>query len=120
MSSVAVPTVTPPLDDGRAPAGEARRGAGAHRRPHSRRQPSAGGASLRGVLRVVRQEPSAVIFMAQLLAILLYPTMESSHAGRALFSAFGIAILGLVVRAVRSSPGRTCIGVLLAVPATIL
>src|SRR3712207_1059333 len=59
-------------------------------------------ASVPAVLRIVRQEPSAVLFMAQLLAILVYPAMESTDTGRALFSAFGIAILGLVVRAVRS------------------
>jgi hypothetical protein len=33
---------------------------------------------------------------------------------------FGIAILGLVVMAVRSSPGLTWIGVLLGIPATVL
>ena len=72
------------------------------------------------MLRVIRQEPSAVLLLAQLVAILLYPAMESSDTGRALFSVFGIAILGLVVRAVRSTPGRTWIGVLLAIPATVL
>ena len=51
---------------------------------------------------------------------MLYPFMEGSDAGRALFSVFGIAILGLVVLAVRSSPGLTWIGVLLGIPATVL
>src|SRR5829696_1806955 len=46
--------------------------------------------------------------------------MESSDVGRSLFSVFGIAILGLVVMAVRSSPGLTWIGVLLGIPATAL
>ena len=46
--------------------------------------------------------------------------MESSAAGRALFSVFGVAILGLVVLAVSSSPGLTWVGVLLGVPATVL
>src|SRR5215216_4570487 len=46
--------------------------------------------------------------------------MESSDVGRSLFSVFGIAILGLVVMAVRSSPGITWIGVLLGIPATCL
>jgi len=57
---------------------------------------------------------------AQLAAVLLYPFMEDSGAGRALFSAFGIAILGLVVLAVRSSPGLTWVSILLALPATVL
>jgi hypothetical protein len=40
--------------------------------------------------------------------------------GRALFSVFGIAILGLVMLAVRSSPGLTWVAVLLGTPATVL
>ena len=51
--------------------------------------------------------------------MLLYPFMEGS-AGRALFSVFGIAILGLVVLAVRRSPGLTGVSVLLGAPATVL
>jgi Ion channel len=72
------------------------------------------------VLSVARREPSAILFAAQLAGVVLYPFMEGSDAGRALFSVFGIAILGLVVLAVRSSPGLTWIGVLLGVPATVL
>jgi len=71
------------------------------------------------VLSVARRQPSAILLAAQLAAVLLYPFMEGS-AGRALFSVFGIAILGLVVLAVRSSPGLTWVGILLGVPATVL
>ena len=52
--------------------------------------------------------------------MLLYPFMKDNGAGRALFSVFGIAILGLVVLAVRSSPGLTWVSILLALPATVL
>jgi hypothetical protein len=72
------------------------------------------------VLKFARREPSAVLLAAQLAAVLLYPFMESSDVGRSLFSVFGIAILGLVVMAVRSSPGLTWVGVLLGIPATVL
>jgi hypothetical protein len=72
------------------------------------------------VIRLARKEPSAVLLAAQLAGVLLYPFMEGSDAGRALFSVFGIAILGLVVLAVRDSPGLTWVGVLLAIPATVL
>jgi hypothetical protein len=72
------------------------------------------------VIKFARREPSAVLLAAQLAGVLLYPFMESSDVGRSLFSVFGIAILGLVVMAVRSSPGLTWIGVLLGVPATVL
>jgi hypothetical protein len=46
--------------------------------------------------------------------------MEGSDVGRALFSLFGIAILGLVVLAVRSSPALTWVSLLLGIPATVL
>jgi hypothetical protein len=72
------------------------------------------------VLRIARREPSAILLAAQLAGVLLYPFMEDSDAGRALFSVFGIGILGLVVLAVRSSPAKTWLGIVLGVPATIL
>jgi hypothetical protein len=72
------------------------------------------------VLKFARREPSAVLLFAQLGAVLLYPFMESSDVGRSLFSVFGIAILGLVVMAVRSSPGLTWVVLLLGLPATVL
>jgi hypothetical protein len=72
------------------------------------------------VLSLLRREPSAVLFAAQLAGVLLYPFMEGNGAGRALFSLFGIAILGLVVLAVRSSPGLIWVAVLFAVPASVL
>ena len=72
------------------------------------------------MLRIARREPSAILLAAQLVAVLVYPFTEGSHAGRATFSAFGIGILGLVLLAVRGSPARTSLGVALAVPATVL
>lgn len=68
----------------------------------------------------VRREPSAVLFAAQLLGVLLYPLMEGSGVGRALFSVFGILVLGLVVLAVRSTPGLTWVALTLGAPATVL
>jgi hypothetical protein len=72
------------------------------------------------VLAFARREPSAVLLAAQLAGVLLYPLMVGSDVGRSLFSVFGIAILGLVVLAVRSSPGLTWVSVLLGLPATVL
>jgi hypothetical protein len=72
------------------------------------------------MLRFAHRQPSAILLAAQLGAVLLYPFMEGSEVGRALFSAFGIAILGLVLLAVRSSPAHTWIGLTLGVPATVL
>ncbi|MEA2149748.1 MAG: hypothetical protein QOD69_1578 [Solirubrobacteraceae bacterium] len=78
------------------------------------------GGYLPAVISLARREPSALLLAAQLAGLLLYPFMESSDTGRALFSVFGIAILGLVVLAVHSSPGLTWVGVLLGIPATAL
>jgi hypothetical protein len=72
------------------------------------------------VLSVARRQPSAFLLAAQLAGVLIYPAMEGSDVGRSLFSVFGIAILALVVLAVRSSPGFTWVAVLLGIPATVL
>jgi hypothetical protein len=66
------------------------------------------------------RQPSAILFGAQLAAILVYPFVEASDPGRAIFSALGIAILGLVLLAVRGSPAWTWLGIVLAMPATAL
>jgi hypothetical protein len=72
------------------------------------------------VFAFARREPSALLLGAQLAGVLLYPFMEGSEVGRALFSVFGIAILGLVVLAVRSTRGLTRVTVFLGAPATVL
>jgi len=72
------------------------------------------------VLSFVKREPSAVLLAGQLAGVLLYPFMEGSDVGRALFSLFGIAILGLVVLAVRATPSLTWIAVLVGIPTTVL
>jgi len=66
----------------------------------------------------LRRHPSALLLAGQLLGVLVYPFMEGSDVGRALFSVFGIAILGLVVLAVRSTPGLNWVTVTLGIPAT--
>jgi len=66
------------------------------------------------------RQPSAILFGAQLAAILVYPFVQDSDTGQAIFSALGIAILGLVLLAVRGSPAWTWIGLVLAAPATAL
>jgi hypothetical protein len=80
--------------------------------------PTGAVARLPPVLAFARREPSAILLAAQLAGVLLYPFMEGSELGRALFSVFGIAILGLVVLAVRSTRGLTRVSMLLGAPAT--
>jgi Ion channel len=72
------------------------------------------------MIRAARREPSAVLLSAQLASLLLYPFLEGNDVRRALFSVLGIAILGLVLLAVRSSPALLWVGVALATPATVL
>lgn len=72
------------------------------------------------MIETLRAVPSASLLAAQLIAILLYPLTGDSHAGRALFAVFGIAILALVVRTVGSTAGFTWVAVLLGIPASIL
>jgi hypothetical protein len=69
---------------------------------------------------LLRRQPSAVLFAVQIAGLLLYPFMEGNDVRRSLFSVFGIAVLGLVLLSVRRSPGLTWIGVVLAIPATVL
>src|SRR4051794_5309438 len=79
-----------------------------------------GGGYGAAVLRLAHREPSAVLFGAQLLGVLVYPFIEGNGVQRALFSLLGIAILGLVLLAVRGSPWHTWVGLLLGVPASAL
>ena len=72
------------------------------------------------MLRIARREPSAILLAVQLIAVLVYPFLEEGAVARALFSVFGIAILGLVVLAVRKTPGLTWVALLLGAPATVL
>ena len=72
------------------------------------------------MLRIARREPSAVLLAVQLVAVLVYPFLEEGAVARALFSVFGIAILVLVVLAVRRTPALTWVALLLGGPATVL
>jgi hypothetical protein len=55
------------------------------------------------------------LLLVQLLGILLYPWMETSPRGRAVFGAFGLLILGVALRVVRRSPWLTWLALMLAV-----
>ena len=72
------------------------------------------------MLRYLRRTPSAALLLVQLLGILLYPWMETSPRGRAVFSAFGLLILGGALRVVRRSPGMTWFAFVLAVAVVAL
>lgn len=63
----------------------------------------------------VTRHPSADLLFVQLLGVLLYPWMEDTPIGRALFGAFGLVVLGLALHVVKRSAAQTWIAVLLAV-----
>ena len=68
----------------------------------------------------LRRNPSAVLLAVQLLGLLLYPWMETSTRGRALFGAFGFLVLGAALWVVRRSPWLSWVGILLALPVMAL
>ena len=78
---------------------------------HNRRVP---------IVPYLRKNPSAGLLVVQLAGFLLYPWMETSPRGRALFGAFGMLVLGLALWVVRRSPWLTWLAALLALPVVIL
>jgi len=54
------------------------------------------------------------------LGLVLYPWMETSPAGRAIFTAFGLLVLGVALRVVRRSPWLTWLAVVIAVLVVLL
>ena len=71
------------------------------------------------MVRVLRREPSALLFATQVGGLLIYPFLEGT-AGRALLSLFGILVLGLAVLTVRRSAAVTWVAWVLGVPAAAL
>jgi hypothetical protein len=72
------------------------------------------------VISYVRRYPSAGLLTVQLGGLLLYPWMETSAQGRALFGAFGLLVLGLALWVVRRSPWLNWLAMLLAMPVIVL
>jgi len=71
-------------------------------------------------LELVRRNPSAGLLLVQILGVVLYPLMESSPRGRALFGVFGLLVLGIALWVVRRGPWLTWLGATLALPVVVL
>ncbi len=71
-------------------------------------------------LRMLRTHPAALLLVVQLLGILLYPLMEDTPLGRALFGAFGILVLVLALWVVYRGSSANSWALLLAVPSVVL
>ena len=77
-------------------------------------------ARLKAFVAFVRRNPSAGLLVVQLLGVVLYPLMEYSPRGRALFGIFGLIVLGLALLVVHRGPWLTWLGVTLALPVVVL
>jgi hypothetical protein len=64
--------------------------------------------------------PSALLLLAQLLAVLAYPFLDTSRVGSAVLGVFSMVAVGLALWVVRSTPALTFIAVALGVPALLM
>jgi hypothetical protein len=67
-----------------------------------------------------KRHPSAILLLAQLLGMLLYPFVEHTGSAVVAFNAFGIVILAFTILMVRRTPGLARISAAIAVPIIIL
>lgn len=74
----------------------------------------------RRLIVTLRRQPSSFLLAAQLLAVVLYPFMEGSEAGRAVYVLFGNLVLALALWVVNRNPFVNWIGWTLAIPAVLL
>ncbi len=77
----------------------------------------------RAVLKTIaqlRRHPAGLLLGAQLLAVVMYPLLDESSGGRAVFGTFGIMVLALVLWVVNRSPTINWVAWLMAVPAVSL
>lgn len=65
----------------------------------------------------LRRHPAGLLLAAQLLAVVMYPLLDESSGGRAVFGAFGILVLALVLWVINRSPTINWLAWLMAVPA---
>ena len=72
-----------------------------------------------GRLRLLGEHPSALLLLAQLVAVLAYPFLDQAPAGRAMLGVVGTVVVLLALAAVRRTPALTWIALLLGVPALV-
>lgn len=64
----------------------------------------------------LRHHPSAVLLLVQLGGVLMYPFLEHTATGRALFGVLGLGVLAAALWVVRRGPWLTWLGSLIALP----
>lgn len=70
-------------------------------------------------VRVIREHPSALLLGGQTIAVLAFPFLSGSVAGRAVLGVLQLLLVFLAVAAVRRTPALTWVAVLLGGPATV-
>jgi hypothetical protein len=71
-------------------------------------------------LKAIREHPSGVLLLVQLLGLLLYPLVGDTDSGRGVLGGFGVVVLSLTILVVIKSPTANWIAWLLATPAVAL
>lgn len=72
------------------------------------------------VYKIAFQHPSAILLFVQLASVLVYPFLNDSNVGRAVFTIFGTLAVLLAVWVVDRSPALNWISWILAIPAITL
>jgi len=72
-----------------------------------------------GVLGKVREHPSGVLLVGQLAAVLAYPFLSGSTAGRAVLGVVQLLLVLSALAAVRRTPALTWVALLFGGPATV-
>jgi len=72
-----------------------------------------------GTWTAVRNHPSGVLLIGQLLVVLAYPFLDTSTPGRAVLGVVQMALVFTAVSAVRRTPALSWVAVLLGVPAMV-
>lgn len=67
----------------------------------------------------MREHPSAVLLAGQLVAVLAYPFLDGSTAGRAGIGVLQLLLLVVAVAAVRLTPALSWVAILFGAPATV-
>jgi Ion channel len=66
------------------------------------------------------RQPSAILLLVQLGAVLVYPFLDESPLGRGLVATLGLVVLVLAIRTVRATPVLAWVSVLLGLPIVVL
>ena len=69
---------------------------------------------------LARQHPSALLLAAQLLSLLIYPSIDDTSSGRLLFGAVALVVVPLAVWVVARTPAESYVAWVLAIPAMLL